>query len=173
MEESKKKTYRWIIIVLSVVIPVAVALLFRVKVDGYDLTFLPGIYAAINGLTAVILILARLAIKKGNRERHQKLIYTSLVFSALFLVMYVAYHITSEATTYGGEGPVRYIYFFILITHIFLSVAVVPLVLFTLLRALTGEFDRHRKLAKITFPVWLYVAASGVVVYLMISPYYT
>ncbi|MEJ2005391.1 MAG: DUF420 domain-containing protein, partial [Cyclobacteriaceae bacterium] len=153
--------------------PLAVAILFRVRVDGFDLGFLPSVYATINGITAVVLIAALAAIKRGNQLLHQRLMTTCIVLSALFLIMYVLYHMTSDSTPYGGEGMIRYIYYFILITHIVLSVAVVPLVLFTYLRALLGQFARHRKLARITFPVWLYVAVTGVIVYLMISPYYT
>ena len=93
--------------------------------------------------------------------------------SAVFLVMYVAYHMTSDSTPYGGEGVIRMVYFFILITHIVLSIAVVPFVLFTFSRALSGNFERHKALAKFTFPIWLYVAVTGVIVYLMISPYYS
>ena len=92
--------------------------------------------------------------------------------SVLFLVMYVAYHMTSDSVAYGGEGFSRYVYYFILITHVLLSIGVIPFVLITYVRALTGNFDRHRKIAKITFPIWLYVAVTGVIVYLMISPYY-
>ena len=92
--------------------------------------------------------------------------------SALFLVMYVAYHITNEPTSYGGEGIIRYIYFFVLISHILLSICVIPFVLFTFARALTGRFQRHKDLARYTYPIWLYVAVTGVVVYIMISPYY-
>ena len=95
-----------------------------------------------------------------------------IALSTVFLVMYVAYHMTSDSTTYGGQGFVRYVYFFILITHILLSIVVIPLVLFTFVRALSQNFDRHKKLARVTFPVWLYVAVTGVIVYLMISPYY-
>ena len=97
---------------------------------------------------------------------------TCMGLSAAFLVLYVLYHMTSESTAYGGDGPVKYVYYFILITHILLSVGVVPLVLFTFSRGLRSDFPRHRKLAKITFPIWLYVAVTGVIVYLMISPYY-
>jgi putative membrane protein len=170
---SKEKKYRQLIIVLSLVIPLAVAVLFRVRVEGFNLTFLPPIYATINGITAILLVAALIAIKKGNTSLHETIMKVCLLLSASFLVMYVLYHMTSDSTTFGGEGPVRYIYYFILITHILLSVAVVPLVLFTYLRAYLGEFERHRKLAKITFPIWLYVAITGVVVYFMISPYYT
>ena len=96
----------------------------------------------------------------------------AIALSVAFLVMYVAYHMTSDSTKYGGEGAMRYVYFFILITHILLSIAIIPLVLITYVRALAKRFDRHRKIAKITFPLWLYVAVTGVIVYLMISPYY-
>ncbi|HNP94428.1 MAG TPA: DUF420 domain-containing protein [Cyclobacteriaceae bacterium] len=167
-----QEPYKKLIIVLSIVIPLAVALLFQVKIEGYDFSFLPPIYATINGVTAVLLILAVWAIKNKKRTLHERLMKVSLSLSALFLVMYVLYHITSDSTPYGGEGPVKYLYYFILITHILLSIAVVPLVLFTLSRALSANFEKHKALAKFTFPIWLYVAVTGVVVYLMISPYY-
>ncbi len=163
---------RALIITLSIAIPVVVAILFRVQIPGYDLSFLPPIYATINGLTALLLVLAVMAIKKGNRRRHEAIMKVCIGLSATFLVMYVAYHMTSEPTPYGGEGVLKYVYYFILISHIILSVTITPLVLFTFWRALSGDFERHRRLAKFTFPIWLYVAVTGVVVYLMISPYY-
>ena len=92
--------------------------------------------------------------------------------SLLFLVMYVAYHMTSNSTTFGGEGVIKYVYYFILITHIILSVIIIPFVLTTYMRAKLTNFTAHKKIAKITFPLWLYVAVTGVIVYLMISPYY-
>jgi putative membrane protein len=167
--ESK---YKKTIIALSVIIPLAVAALFGIKIDGFDFSFLPPIYATINGLTAIVLVSAVIAIKNKKIELHKKLMTTSIVLSSLFLLMYVTYHITSESTKYGGEGALKYLYFFILITHILLSVAVIPLVLFTYVKALSEKFDKHKKLAKITFPIWLYVAVTGVIVYIMISPYY-
>jgi putative membrane protein len=170
--EQKKEPYKKLIITLSVVIPIAVAILFGVKVPGYDLSFLPPIYASMNGITAVLLIAAVVAIKNGNRILHERLIKICMLCSALFLVMYVLYHMTSDSTPYGGTGPIRYVYFVILISHILLSVIVIPFVLFSYVRALSGNFARHRKLAKVTFPIWLYVAVTGVIVYLMISPYY-
>jgi putative membrane protein len=169
---ERKEPYKWTIVLLSVVIPVVVAALFRVKIGGYDFSFLPGIYASINGITAVLLLVAYLAIRRGKRKLHERLMKTCIGLSASFLVMYVIYHMTSESTTFGGTGAIRYVYFFILISHILLSVIITPLVLFTFSRALSGNFERHRALAKFTFPVWLYVAVSGVLVYLMISPYY-
>lgn len=169
---NKELKYKKLIIGLSVVIPLAVAALFGVKIEGYDFTFLPPIYATINGATAVLLIAALVSIKKGKVKLHEKLMIMCIALSASFLVMYVLYHMTSESTPYGGEGAIRYVYFFILISHILLSIAVIPLVLFSFVRALSNQFDKHRKLAKITFPIWLYVAITGVVIYIMISPYY-
>ncbi len=160
------------IIALSIIIPLAVAALFGVKIEGYDFSFLPPIYATINGITAVVLIMAVVAIKNNKRVLHERLMKGCIGLSALFLILYIAYHITSESTSFGGEGNIKYVYFFILITHIVLSIAVIPLVLFTFVRALSEQFDKHKKLAKITFPIWLYVAITGVIVYLMISPYY-
>lgn len=176
IKSSEKKYNKWII-ALSVLIPVVVAILFRVKLSdfGFDvqpLTFLPPIYATINGITAILLVWAVVAIKKGNRILHERLVKIAITCSVLFLAMYVAYHMTSESTPYGGEGTVRYVYFFILLTHIFLSIVVIPFVLITYVRGITGNYAKHRKIAKITFPLWLYVAVTGVIVYLMISPYY-
>jgi putative membrane protein len=170
---STEKNYnRWIWI-LSVVIPLAVALLFSVRIPGVErLGFLPPIYASINALTAVLLVAAVVAIKKGNRKTHERLMKTCILLSVLFLLMYVAYHMTSDSTAYGGEGAMKAVYLFILITHILLSIGVIPFVLITYVRALSGKFEAHKKIAKITFPIWLYVAVTGVIVYLMISPYY-
>jgi putative membrane protein len=169
---TKPEPYRKLIIVLSVAIPLAVAALFKVKVEGYDFSFLPPVYASINGLTAILLIAAFAFIKRGNQRAHELLMKTCIGLSATFLVMYVVYHMTSDSTAYGGEGAIRYFYYFILISHILLSVVVIPLVLFTFARALGRDFVRHKRLARITFPVWLYVAVTGVIVYLMICPYY-
>ncbi|MBL3655428.1 DUF420 domain-containing protein [Fulvivirga sediminis] len=170
---NKEVKYKKLIVALSIVIPVAVAVLFKVKIEGYDFSFLPPIYASINGLTALVLIAGLVAIKQRNIKLHESLMKVSIGLSASFLVMYVAYHMTSDSTAFGGEGMIKYIYYFILITHILLSVAVIPLVLFTFVRALSARFDAHRRLARITYPIWLYVAITGVVVYVMISPYYT
>ena len=169
---EEKQPYQKVIIALSIILPLAVAVLFKVKIPGYDLSFLPPIYASINGLTAILLIVAVVAIKNNKRKMHENLMKTCIGLSAVFLVMYVLYHMTSDSTPYGGEGPIRVVYYVILISHILLSVVVVPLVLFTFSRALSGNFERHKALARFTFPIWLYVAVTGVIVYLMISPYY-
>lgn len=169
---KEEQPYRKLIIAVSIIIPLVVATLFRVKIPGYNFSFLPPIYASINGLTAVLLIVAFICIKNGKQKIHELLMKLCISLSACFLIMYVLYHMTSESTPYGGEGILRYVYLFILITHIVLSVAVIPMVLFTFVRALHGNFKKHKALARYTFPVWLYVAVTGVIVYLMISPYY-
>ena len=175
--KSTEKKYKRGITILSIVIPVAVAALFGINLRelGFDvkpLSFLPPIYATINGITAILLVSAVIAIKKGRKNLHEKLNTLAILCSMLFLVMYVAYHMTSDSTTFGGEGIIKYFYYFILITHIVLSIVVIPFVLVTLMRAKFGKFNEHKKIAKITFPLWLYVAVTGVIVYLMISPYY-
>jgi putative membrane protein len=173
MSNVNEKKYKKFITIVSIVIPIAVAALFGIKIPNVEpLSFLPPIYATINGLTAVLLIASIIAIKNGNRKLHEQLNTTALVFSALFLVMYVAYHMTSESTKFGGEGVIKYVYYFILISHVLLSIVVIPFVLFAYMRAKLGQFTQHKKIAKITFPLWLYVAVTGVVVYVMISPYY-
>lgn len=171
--DVKEKRFNRLITAVSIVVPVVVVILFRVKLPNVaPLSFLPPIYASVNGLTAVLLIVAVWAIKNKKRKLHQILMTTCIALSLLFLIMYIGYHMTSESTSFGGEGMVKYVYYFILITHIILSVVIIPLVLKTYARAYLKKYDNHRKLAKITFPIWLYVAVTGVVVYVMISPYY-
>jgi putative membrane protein len=196
MSKKKSSKYNIWIIIVSVVVPVVVALLLFIKWDSdlliFDmrspnfvpvillenlpiakpLTFLPPIYAAINGLTAMFLVTAIYYIKKGNRVVHEKLIKVCISLSLAFLVMYIAYHITSDPTKFLGTGFIAYLYYFILISHIILSITVIPFVLVTYVRAITNDFEAHKKIARITFPLWLYVAVTGVVVYIMISPYY-
>lgn len=170
LDQNKIKKAKTLIYTLSVVIPVVVAVLFGVKVDGVDLSFLPPVYATINGITAIFLILALVAIKKKTMKLHRGFIRVCLLLSLVFLALYVAYHMTSESTMYGGD--MRGLYFTILISHIILSVVIVPLVLFTYLFAWQGNFEKHKKWTRFTWPIWFYVAVSGVVVYIMISPYY-
>ncbi|WP_396195267.1 DUF420 domain-containing protein [Flavobacterium sp.] len=188
---SLEKKFKGSIIAVSVIIPIAVAVLFSVKLKDFGievepLSFLPPIYAGINALTAVLLVSAVMAIKNGSRKWHERLMTLAIACSVVFLVMYVAYHMTAESAKFGDLnfdgilddsekatiGSIRYLYYFILLTHITLSVIIIPMVLFTYVRALAEQFDKHKKLAKITFPIWLYVAVTGVVVYWMISPYY-
>ena len=194
--DRSKSIYDILIWVVSVLVPIVVVLLLFMKWD-YDqlvfdmripnsdpiillenlpiakpLTFLPPIYATINGLTAILLVLAVYYIKNGKRKIHESLIKICIALSLSFLVMYIAYHLTTDPTSFGGTGLISYLYFFILITHILLSIVVIPLVLISYSRAIKSKFILHKKIAKITFPIWLYVATTGVVVYLMISPYY-
>ncbi|MFW2377381.1 MAG: DUF420 domain-containing protein [Cellulophaga baltica] len=171
--EQKEKKFNRLITIVSIVIPLVVVILFGVKLPNVaPLSFLPPIYASVNGLTAILLIVAVVAIKNGNKKLHQQIMVTCIGLSLAFLVMYVAYHMTSDSTSFGGEGLIKYVYLFILITHIILSVVIIPLVLITFSKAYLQQFEAHKKFAKITFPIWLYVAITGVVVYLMIAPYY-
>ncbi|WP_346880713.1 DUF420 domain-containing protein [uncultured Algibacter sp.] len=172
-EILNEKKYNKLIVVLSILIPVVVAVLFGVKIPNVEpLSFLPPIYATINGITALVLVLAVVQIKKGNRKAHEKLMKTAIFLSVAFLAMYVAYHMTSNSTKFGGVGAIKYVYYFILLTHILLSIIIIPFVLITYVRAITNNIEKHKKIAKITFPLWLYVAITGVIVYVMISPYY-
>lgn len=170
-----KKNYTPLIILLSILVPVAIAFLYLLPketgaADQY--LFLPKTIAIINSITAIVLVLAFIAVKKRNYLLHRNLMFTALGLSVAFLLCYVTYHSLAESTKFGGEGSIRYIYYFLLITHIFLAAGIVPLVLISLSRALAEKYDKHRKIARITFPIWLYVTISGVIIYLMISPYY-
>ena len=174
---AQEQKYKKLITALSIVIPIAVAALFSINLKkmGFNVepfAFLPPIYATINGITAITLIAAVVAIKNGNKKLHEQLNTFAIVCSLAFLLMYIAYHITSDSTKFGGEGIVKYVYYFILISHILLSIIIIPLVLTTYMYAKLGDFQRHKKIAKKTFPLWLYVAITGVVIYIMISPYY-
>lgn len=170
---SKEKTYNKWVIFLSIVIPLVVAALFGIKIPNVEpLTFLPPIYASINAFTAMVLVIAFWAIRNNKRILHERLMKFAIVLSVLFLIGYMAYHMTSDSTKFGGDGIIKYLYYFILLTHIILSIVVIPFVLITYVRAITNNFEKHKKIARITFPLWLYVAISGVLVYIMISPYY-
>lgn len=187
LNAKKSKNLRKLIVVLSVVIPVAVAALFVIKIPGINLSFLPPIYSGINGLTAVLLVMALIFVKQRKLKLHENTIKICMGLSVLFLLCYVAYHICSDTTYYGdlnkdgilqdAEKAVRSktaygIYSFILLSHILLSIVVIPMVLYSYLHAWEGNFDKHKKWTKITWPVWFYVAVTGVVVYFMISPFY-
>lgn len=169
-----EKKYKLWINIVSVAVPIVVALLFGIRIPNVEaLTFLPPIYASMNGITAVLLLAALWAIKNKKISLHENLMKTAVLCSLLFLLMYVAYHMTSDPTPYGGEGTIKYLYYFVLVSHIILSVVVIPLVLHSYVRAYLGDFIAHKKIVKYAYPVWLYVAITGVIVYLMISPYYS
>lgn len=176
-----------LIIIFSLVVPLLVALLYVTpKISAFEIDFLPLLNAIINGTVFFTLIFAVRAIKNGNRELHQKLIYTSFILSTIFLISYVLHHATHDSVKFGdidGNGLLsdsenlkvstfKYFYYFILISHILLSAIIMPLVLVTWSRALKEKFEAHKKIARITFPIWLYVSATGVLVYILISPYY-
>ncbi len=161
--------------IFSVVIFALVATVgaFHLKVDlGFDVHLFAKINAVINSMVTLLLATALVAVKKRKLLLHKRLMLVAMVLSLIFLLSYVCHHLFAGDTKYGGTGPLRYVYFFILITHIFLAAVIMPFVLFTAYRALTGEFSRHMKLARITWPIWFYVSVTGVVVYLLISPYY-
>ena len=172
-ENEKIKKYTPWVWILSIAIPVVVAILFLIKIPNVEpLTFLPPVYAFINAITAIFLTIAYIAIKRKKIILHERLMKISIGLSVIFLVMYVAYHMTSDPTPYGGEGIIRSVYYFILISHVILSIGIIPLVLVTYVRAISKLFADHKKIARYTFPIWMYIAVTGVIVYLMISPYY-
>lgn len=171
---GQQKSMFWIKL-LSVVIPLAVAILLGLptKLDLGDWVYtLPHIIGVINTLTAICLIAAVISVKKKNIQLHKKFNGAALVLGAMFLLCYVTYHASAASTPYGGEDTSKYIYYFFLISHIILSIGVVPLVLLAFYYALNGLIDKHKRIVRFTFPIWLYVSVTGVIVYLMISPYY-
>ncbi|QOR76609.1 MAG: DUF420 domain-containing protein [Thermoflavifilum sp.] len=175
-DQSGQPSYTGVIIAISVAIPLVVAALFILPHPdiqiGFRLTLLPLFNAICNSVTAVLLLGSLYFIKHGQRQWHKRCNLAAVGLSVLFLISYVIYHSLAPETHFGGTGLIRYVYFFILITHILLAAVIVPLVLITLVRALQGKFDRHKKIARITWPLWFYVAISGVLVYILISPYY-
>ncbi|MCC7245030.1 MAG: DUF420 domain-containing protein [Saprospiraceae bacterium] len=159
--------------IISFVVLLLVGLMRRVKIDlGVDFSFLPPIHASLNAISAVILVVALYYIKNGQVENHRKAIYAAMVCSGLFLLSYVLYHFTTPETRYGGEGIMRTLYFILLITHVVLAAVVLPFILFTFNRAFTGQYERHKKMARWVYPLWLYVAITGPICYLMLRPYY-
>jgi putative membrane protein len=186
-----KRNLNWPIAIVSVAIPVVVAVLLylpnRPSVQlGFDIRLMPLFHAIINSATALLLLLSLYFIKQKNITAHKRTNLVAVALSVIFLLSYVTYHTLAESTKFGDlnkdgllseiekteAGAVRYLYYFFLLTHIVLSAVIVPFVLFTLSRAFQQKIDKHRKLAKITWPMWLYVAVSGVIVYVMISKYY-
>jgi putative membrane protein len=166
---------RVFILTVSLVVFMAVVILSRVKLQtnlGFDVHVFATINAVINSIVSVLLIAAFIAVKSKRYLLHKKLMISAIVLSIIFLVSYIAHHLLTGDTRFGGTGNIRIFYFIILITHIFLAAIILPFILFTAYRGLVAEWPAHRKIAKITWPVWLYVSVTGVIVYLMISPYY-
>ncbi|MFD0588575.1 DUF420 domain-containing protein [Paenibacillus sp. GCM10027627] len=172
----KEKNYTPLVAVLSVVLVAIIAILFFLPAYegevGFDVKLLPLLNAIFNCFTFLALLVALFAIKKKNVKMHRAFIGMAFTSTTLFLVSYVTYHYLTESTPYGGEGILRGIYFFVLLTHIVLAIVVVPLALMSVVRGLAGQVEKHRKIARWTMPIWLYVSLTGVIVYLMISPYY-
>lgn len=166
----------WGIYGLSAVVCALVVLLITVpevlRIEGLDVSYLPAFHATLNGTCALLLALGYTFIRRGQIFRHRAAMVGAFVLSCIFLISYVLYHSQSPGSTFGGEGWIRPVYFFILISHIALAPVVLPLALYAVVRALRGEFDRHRRVARWTLPVWLYVAVTGVLVYLFMAPYY-
>ncbi len=165
----------WLIGIFSVVVFAVVVSLGKLKwiVDlGFDPHVFAKINAVINSLVAILLVSGLVAVKQGKYLLHKRIMVTALILSILFLVSYICHHLFTGDTRYGGTGAIRYLYFIILITHIFLAAIILPFILFTAYRALVAEWPKHMKIARVTWPIWFYVSVTGVVVYLMISPYY-
>lgn len=161
--------------VLSVAVLGLVIAMQRIRLplpEGWDTSMLPPLHACINALAAVVLIAAVVFIKKGKVRAHQRAMTIALFLSIGFLLSYVSYHITNDPTRYGGEGPMRAIYLTLLLTHIIAAAVSFPFILFTLIAALTNRFQDHRRMARWVFPVWLYVALTGPICYLMLRPFY-
>ncbi|MBP2003784.1 DUF420 domain-containing protein [Halobacillus andaensis] len=165
----------WVVGLSIAINAIVVALLFLPEIDGgtsFDIQLLPLLNAVLNSFTFVFLLAALFMILRKNITWHKRFIFAAFTTTALFLISYLTYHSMSSSTSFGGEGLVAAIYYFILITHIVLAAAIVPLALLTLFRGLSMKVDKHRKIARWTMPLWLYVSLTGVIVYLMISPYY-
>lgn len=172
---DKSKQYNKLIYGVGVALTIAVGVIYitpKIDMSGTWMDHLPAVNATINGTVSILLLLGLVFVKRGNIQAHRKAMTTSILLSALFLVSYVSYHITHESTVFAGEGVIRNIYRFILLTHILFAMIITPLVLISFTRALSERFDKHRKIARITWPLWFYVSITGVIVYLMISPYY-
>jgi putative membrane protein len=173
--DGKAKLLIWVV---SFVVFGAVSFLTNFKpLTGLDLGFnvhvLALINAVINATVSVLLVWALVAVKNKKYELHKKLMLTAILLSVLFLITYIGHHLLASETKFGGEHNWFYfVYLFILITHIFLATVILPFILFTAYRSLTGEYEKHKKLARYTWPLWLYVSVTGVLVYLLISPYY-
>lgn len=188
--KKNDKQAAWLIGVFSVVVFAVVVSLGRIKLNvnvGFNVHVFAVANAVINSVIAILLIAALVAVKQNNYLLHKRLMMTALILSILFLVSYIAHHLLAGEAKFGdidhdglvveeekiAVGKLRYLYYFILVTHIFLAAVILPFILFTAYRALTAEFTIHKKLAKITWPLWLYVAITGPVVYWLIHPYYT
>jgi len=177
MTAPKVRNYTPLIVTLSIAINALVAILFFLPeaegLDHIEWKILPMFNAIFNSFTFIFLFAALIFIKLKNIRMHRNFIFAAFITTTLFLLSYVTYHYATESTAYGGEGLIRAVYFFILISHIVLAIVIVPLALVTVARGLNNMTEKHKKIARWTMPIWLYVSLTGVIVYLMISPYYT
>lgn len=176
IKSLSEKTLTQVVAVITIVVTALVTFLIlnpqALKVADFNYTFLPALNATINSICSILLVLGYILIRNGKRDAHKIVMTATLVLSGIFLISYVTYHSQAPATSFGGEGTIRTVYFIILISHIILAAIILPIALFTIARAWRGEFEKHKKLARYTFPLWLYVTVTGVIVYFMISPYY-
>lgn len=174
-ESASKSSYVWIV-VISIIVPVLVALLLfmpgKLDVSHDWIFFLPHLNAVINSAAAIALMLGLYFIKKGRVVQHRMAMSAAFGLGAIFMVSYVIYHATAESTSFGGEGTIRSVYYFILITHILLAAIALFPILLAYYYGYTGRYGKHRKIVRYAYPIWLYVTISGVIVYWMISPYY-
>jgi len=188
--KNNDRTAKWLIWTVSIVVFLAVAMLSKIKLEvnpGFDVHIFAQFNAIINTVVAFLLIAGLMNVRQGKFETHKKIMLTAIILSVLFLISYICHHLLAGDTRFGdinhdgilsdeekaGAGAIRILYYVILLTHIPLAGIILPFILFTAYRALTGEYAKHKKLARITWPIWLYVAITGPLVYLMISPYYT
>lgn len=174
--KKNDKQAKLLILTVSFVVFAAVVILSKIKLD-VNLGFNPHLFATanaiINSIVSLLLVLALIAVKKRNFELHKNIMTAAMLLSVLFLLSYIAHHLFNGETKFGGEGTLKSIYYFILLTHIPLAAIILPFILFTAYRGLIGEYTTHKKLARYTFPLWLYVSITGVLVYVLISPYYS
>lgn len=176
--KKKDSIFVPVIIALSIIVPIAVALLMifpeelHIESKKFDFSSLPFFHAILNGCTAILLITGFIWIKNKKTNAHKISMITAFLLSSVFLISYVVSKLTNSPVPFEGEGLIRYIYFFILISHILLSIPVLPLALFSIYRGLTGEITKHKKIVRWTFPIWIYVAITGVMVYVLMVPYY-
>ncbi|MFM2048545.1 MAG: hypothetical protein RI955_1093 [Bacteroidota bacterium] len=172
---SATQNHKWLIVLPSVLVPIAVTIMYlmpKPEMSSLNVSILPFINAVLNAIVSVLLIIGFVFIINKKVAAHKATMISAFALSALFLVLYVVYHTFAKETHFGGVGIIRPIYYFLLITHIILAAVILPLVLITLSRGLQSKFDKHKKIAKITLPLWLYVTITGVIVYYMIAPYY-
>jgi putative membrane protein len=175
-EANNNKAISWVIGILSVAVPLVVTFLIYMPQTGslgdLDVSFLPSLNAILNASVAVCLLFGLYFIKNSRPDLHKVFMTSAFLLSSMFLISYVIYHFQAPPTKFGGEGVIKLVYFFVLLTHIVLAAVVLPLILFSIYYGYTNQLYLHKKIVKFTYPIWLYVAITGPVVYIMISPYY-